>query len=322
MQKKTIAMTITGLFLVNLQGCRSIQSNALTHVPQEPIWQAQLHPIVKKKRCKTSVSPSCVRAKYLSTQPPEIQRAFLQYQDTGKAPVIQANDFLQLPYSESEQPIITCQPLKVCDIALEMGEVITSVKGGDTARWIFDEMYSGDCDSRQPHVLVKPKFADISSDMVIATTKRTYHIGLLSKPDHYIRQAKFYYPDEMIKQLNALHARMEAELKQKETMIVASVPSIDPDRLDFHYHISAYGNPAWQPLHAFNDGTHVFIEMPLQLRVTNAPVLFIQTRSGEKELVNYRIKKNYYIVDELFKQAILVSGLGCEQENVTITYTG
>jgi type IV secretory pathway VirB9-like protein len=40
------------------------------------------------------------------------------------------------------------------------------------------------------------------------------------------------------------------------------------------------------------------------------------------EMVNYRVRGDYYIVDKLFDQAVLVSGVGREQDRVSIRYTG
>jgi len=39
-------------------------------------------------------------------------------------------------------------------------------------------------------------------------------------------------------------------------------------------------------------------------------------------MVNYRVEGDYYVVDRLFKQAVLVSGVGREQDRVTIAYAG
>ena len=38
--------------------------------------------------------------------------------------------------------------------------------------------------------------------------------------------------------------------------------------------------------------------------------------------VNYRVKGNYYVVDRLFSSAILVAGVGRDQDRVTISYAG
>jgi type IV secretion system protein VirB9 len=68
----------------------------------------------------------------------------------------------------------------------------------------------------------------------------------------------------------------------------------------------------------FDDGTHVYIQMPEAMRVTEAPALLVQTRAGDAALVNYRLRPPYYVVDRLFETAVLILGVGDRQERVTI----
>jgi type IV secretion system protein VirB9 len=58
----------------------------------------------------------------------------------------------------------------------------------------------------------------------------------------------------------------------------------------------------------FDDGKKTFIQMPKELRVYEAPTLFILDEDSEPMLVNYRVKGDYYIVDRLFDQAELRVG--------------
>ena len=75
------------------------------------------------------------------------------------------------------------------------------------------------------------------------------------------------------------------------------------------------GNPyRW----VFDDGTHVYIQMPEAMRVTEAPALFVHTRAGDVVLVNYRLRQQYFVVDKLFDSAVLLLGVGDRQERVTI----
>src|SRR5207245_8802323 len=79
------------------------------------------------------------------------------------------------------------------------------------------------------------------------------------------------------------------------------------------------GDPvAWKPVRVFDDGTHAYIQMPATMRVTEAPALLVQTRTGDAELVNYRLRQPYYVVDRLFETALLITGVGNHQERVTI----
>jgi type IV secretory pathway VirB9-like protein len=77
-------------------------------------------------------------------------------------------------------------------------------------------------------------------------------------------------------------------------------------------------NVPWKPTRAYDDGSRVFIQMPAGMKASEAPALLIGAGSGT-QMVNYRIAGNYYVVDRLFNDATLVSGVGGEQDRVTIS---
>jgi len=52
--------------------------------------------------------------------------------------------------------------------------------------------------------------------------------------------------------------------------------------------------------------------------VERGPALLINAGSGT-QMVNYRVKGNYYVVDRLFSDAILIAGVGRNQDRVTIS---
>ena len=79
------------------------------------------------------------------------------------------------------------------------------------------------------------------------------------------------------------------------------------DRLDFNYVIEG-DDPPWRPLRAFDDGSQVFIEFPADLAQGEAPPLFVSGEGGASELVNYRQRGRYYVVDRLFSAAELRLG--------------
>ena len=108
------------------------------------------------------------KASFLSAQSAEIQRAFRQYERTGSAPIIKTSGFLQFPYGQTE-PVIYCQPIRTCDIALQVGETITGVYPGDTARWKYQQAYSGQSENRQPHVIFKPTDYQLGTNVIITT---------------------------------------------------------------------------------------------------------------------------------------------------------
>jgi len=68
------------------------------------------------------------------------------------------------------------------------------------------------------------------------------------------------------------------------------------------------GSYSWTPKMVFDDGTKTYIQMADTMSSGEAPALFVSD-GKEVTLVNYRVKKNYYIVDRLFAQAEMRNGL-------------
>jgi len=97
-------------------------------------------------------------------------------------------------------------------------------------------------------------------------------------------------------------AAIEVENERRDETLITGVPL---DQLDFDYDIDG-DDPAWRPVRAFSDGSKIYIEFSDALGTVEAPPLFLSD-DEEGELVNYRVKQNYYIVDRLwlFDQAEL-----------------
>jgi type IV secretion system protein VirB9 len=101
---------------------------------------------------------------------------------------------------------------------------------------------------------------------------------------------------------------------------VVKIAAADPAQLNFSYKIDGPNLP-FRPIRAFDDGSHVYIQMAPGMKTSEAPALLIATGNGT-QMVNYRVEGNYYVVDRLFNEAILVSGVGRQQDRVTIAYAG
>lgn len=253
---------------------------------------------------------------------PDIQAALKAWKDTGQAPIIRKDEFIQYPYGLTEA-VVTCQPLRVCDIELEAGEEVTNVSLGDSTRWLASPAFSGDRDTLTPHVLVKPTEFGISTNAVITTSRRTYYLALVSptKPGTHARRVKFYYPQDLVQQANGVFRAKAAERRRDQETTVARLSRVAVDSLNFNYQVEG-ANVPWKPVRVFDDGTHVYIQMPEAMRVTDAPALLVHTRTGDTALVNYRLRQQYYVVDKLFDTAVLVMGVGSNQERVTIRRGG
>src|SRR5256712_3323451 len=261
--------------------------------------------------------PAPATGELIGPDDPDIQAAMKAWKANGEAPIIRKDEFVQYPYGLTEA-VVTCQPLRVCDIELEAGEEILNVSLGDSNRWLASPAFSGDGEGLTPHVLVKPTELGIATNAVITTTRRTYYLGLVSRTDAtHVRRVKFYYPQDLVQQANGIFRVKAAQRRQDQQSIVARLPRLAPEALNFNYQIDGADVP-WKPERVFDDGTHVYIQMAPAMRVTEAPALLVQTRTGEAALVNYRLRPPYYVVDKLFETAVLIVGVGTHQERVTI----
>ncbi|MEM7024107.1 MAG: P-type conjugative transfer protein TrbG [Pseudomonadota bacterium] len=180
-------------------------------------------------------------------------------------------------------------------VQLQPGETLINYALGDTARWIVESVTDGN----QPRLLMKPVKAGLSTNLVITTDRRIYVIQAEShKRDTYNAVIAWTYPlDEIATQVEVV----EAVNRENADTIVTGVPV---DQLNFDYAIKG-DKPDWRPVRAFDDGAKVYIEFPRNLGSIEAPPLFLAGEDGGGQLVNYRVKRNYYVVDRLFDLAEL-----------------
>jgi len=218
------------------------------------------------------------------------------------------------PFSDGALFQVYAAPGQVTDIALQEGEQLTGsgpVAAGDTVRWIIGDTESGSGASKRVHILVKPTRPDLITNLVINTNRRTYHLEMRSAEKTYMASVSWQYPQDQLVALRGQNAAADA---------TAPVDAgIDVARLRFRYRIEG-DHPAWRPLSAFDDEQKVFIEMPRGIAQGELPPLFVLGPDGKGELVNYRVRQNYYVVDRLFGAAELRLG-GEHQQTVRIVRT-
>lgn len=247
---------------------------------------------------------------------PALENAFNRYIKTGKAPNIITDGFVRFAYNANQQPIIKATPFQETVISLEPGEHYTSISSGDPSRWSYTVATSGNSGKQQQNILVKPSYPDISTNMVITTDKRIYNVRLVSSFNQTTtRSVSFWYPEDM-----ANNAKGSAS-RQGQEGVASTFNEVNLARLNFNYSIcSSFFSRiiCWKPVRAFDDGTHTYIEFPFSLNQRDMPVLFVQEGS-EQQLVNYHVKVPYFVVDKIFHTAVLVMGVGDNQQKVTVT---
>ncbi len=250
-------------------------------------------PLVHRSHARHHVSPAVARvaiANHAATLEPSAQ-AFV-------------NAVQIYPFSDGAIYQVYTAPGAVTDVALQAGETLISVAAGDTVRWVIGDTTSGSGTEKRTHILVKPFAAGLATNLVITTDRRSYHLQLAATSRTAMAALSWTYPAD---QLIALRRAAEA------TAAAAPIAEgLSVDSLNFTYSVSG-DRPAWRPLRAFDDGKQTFIEFPASLTVGEAPPLFVVGPAGEAELVNYRVRGRYYVVDRIFDAAELRLGTKKQQ---------
>jgi type IV secretion system protein VirB9 len=203
------------------------------------------------------------------------------------------------PFTKGALYQLYAAPAQVTDIALEPGEKLVSVSAGDTVRWVVGDTTSGEGKDAIVHILVKPIGADLLTNLVIATDRRTYHLEMRASPSTYMASVSWTYPASELLALKKQRSEADAGA-------VVADAGIAIEQLKFRYRIE--GDAPWRPVRVFDDGAKVYIQFPSGLAQSEAPPLFVVGPDAKPALVNYRVRGTTYIVDRLFAAAELRMG--------------
>lgn len=179
-------------------------------------------------------------------------------------------------------------PNFISTILLEPGETVIDIAAGDTSRWMVTETAAETERDGRTIVLVKPQAANLRTNIVIITDRRTYLIEAIAQTgEAYAAQVAWCYP---------------------ETVAAQGVATpIDTLNLDYRIRTTRGRRPVWTPTRVFDDGRRTWIEFGPQVAAADMPPLFVITGEGA-ELVNYRVQGQRYMVDRVFDVAELRLG--------------
>lgn len=177
----------------------------------------------------------------------------------------------------------------ISTVLLEPGEAIITVAAGDTTRWMVEQAFGGDIANVRAMLLIKPTRANIRTNIVLVTDRRSYAIeAIATSGQTYSAQTAWRYP------------AADDDL--------AGGP-VTLQTLNFGYRVRTVRgfNPRWRPVRVFDDGRRTYIEFPPAMATSEAPPLFL-IENGEAGLVNYRVSGGRYVIDRLFDIAELRLG--------------
>ena len=192
---------------------------------------------------------------------------------------------------------------RVTDIALPAGENFSKAVSGDTAQWLIDTAKVGNVS----HVYLKPLANNISTNMIINTDKRSYHL-LVTSQGTYNPLITFTITEDKTKASRAISLKKTPETEFMDIYTEKNMYgdiTIKPMNYNYEMKSNKGMDEELCPKKVFDDGIRTYIEMP-QNRY-DLPVLYNVDPQDKKKLtlVNYRIKGKYYIADRVFNHARL-----------------
>lgn len=183
-------------------------------------------------------------------------------------------------------------PAYVSTILLEPGESVSNIAAGDTSRWMVTEADGESEGEGRTIVLVKPQAANLRTNIVIITDRRTYLVEAISQAGAaYSAQVAWSYPQ------NADSGATNSPIAN----------------LNFNYRVRTVRGmtPVWTPARVFDDGRRTWVEFAPNVEASDMPPLFVVTADGA-ELVNYRVQSGptgqRYMIDRIFDCAELRLG--------------
>ena len=203
------------------------------------------------------------------------------------------------PYADGALYQVYTSPGRVTVVALQQGEELVTVSAGDTVRWIVGDTASGAGATLRVNILVKPTRIGLKTNLVVTTNRRTYLLELSSTPQAWMASVSWDYPKDRM-----LALQKQAQLAQSGAPVETGMTL---EQIRFRYAVSG-DSPPWKPLRAFDDGERVYIQFPSGIAQGELPPLFVVGPQGDGQLVNYRFRSPYYVVDRLFGAAELRLG--------------
>lgn len=167
------------------------------------------------------------------------------------------------------------------NIEFNADEKIQTVSIGDSVAWLVNPS--------ENRLFLKPIEQNATTNLTVITDKRTYFFELHAEETNNIRDdtmvfaVRFVYPQNDAATLN--FSRYEP------------LPDIDahPEKYNFNY--SVRGSDAISPIRIFDDGRFTYFEF--SDKNADIPAFFHVDSAGNEELINFRKRANYIVVERV-----------------------
>ncbi len=299
-----IAMTAPVIFSPISAEAKARQSEA--HQVTRP--NAAHKPKSSTRRSGTSATPTETRAR-TEAPAPKVGPAAIRAANAEALAPSRAEGFVNAAQVFGYEPgrvyEVWTAPMRITALSLEPGEKIISKAAGDTERWMIGDTTSGEAETVQTHLLIKPYRAGLATNMVVTTNRRVYLLALKASGESEAFNAAVSWTHPLLQVPKSQVAVGPAEINPKLTAPAPILKAHGPEAYRIR---TGWRKPEWTPVSVHDDGQQTFITFPESLSTTEAPPLFVMNERGEAQLVNWRKQSNSYVIDRLFLKAELRLG--------------
>jgi type IV secretion system protein VirB9 len=184
------------------------------------------------------------------------------------------------------------------DLEFEAGETFTGLGAGDMEGLSFV--------GRDNHLFLKPKAANVATNLTVLTSRRHYQFDYTAMSQHpaaddpgVIYALRFTYPPPLAQTAaDAAAKHLDSQLENASTK--------RPRNIDYWF----CGQRTLRPVAAFDDGVHTRLRFAAN---SDLPAIFIRNEDGSESLLNFSMDAGDVIVHRVAKQFILRRGklTGC-----------
>ncbi len=182
------------------------------------------------------------------------------------------------------------------DLEFESGETFVGLGAGDMEGLAFV--------GQDNHLFLKPKAAQVATNITVLTTRRHYHIdysAALGRPgaDDSIYSLRFIYPQAPLKGSAAAAATlMDSQLEHAS--------SRRPQNLEYWY----CGEPTLMPVAASDDGVHTRLTFSVN---GDLPAIFVRNDDDSESLLNFSVDGGDIVIHRVARRFVVRRGklAGC-----------
>lgn len=175
-------------------------------------------------------------------------------------------------------------------IEFEVGENIQTVSVGDSTAWMVNP--SGN------RLFLKPVEQNALTNMTVITDKRSYLFELHAEETKDIRDKEMVFSYRFI--------YPQSDSSALDFSVVEALPDIEGEPEKFNFNYSIRGSSVIEPTRIFDDGEFTYFEF----RDKNAeiPAIFNVSVTGDEQLINFRKRGNYIVVERVSPRFTLRRG--------------